>query len=681
VGTFGLPADSVALGALVVALVVLVLGLSPFGRRMVSTLLAHSRATILGLSVVAFALSLGYLAYYLRGGPRIIDATAYFYQAKVFASGHLTLAELAPGASFRGRFEYTSPTTLVTSVLFPPGYPALLALGVLLHAPLVVGPLLATGLVLGTAALARRIWGRDDVAVVAAVLSVVCAALRYHTADTMSHGWAALLFVLSLFTVLGARPSSRLLSGLLLGWLIATRPVTGGVATLVATALLLSQKRSLRDMVPLGLGLLPGIFGLMWYQHAAVGAWFGSTQLFYYRVADGPPGCFRYGFGGGIGCLFEHGDYVRARLPNGYGILQAAWVSLLRLRWHALDVHNFELLFVVTIVAGYRALRHPTGKFLVLGALGLVLCYAPFYFDGSYPGGGARLYAEALPLEHVWVAAWLVEVRRFLWFLPVSLGGFACHAVYEHQVLSLRDGGRPMFEENVLDGLRDKPALVFVDTDHGFFLGNQPFWHQASRNSTVAGAVASGPLIARFRGDANDRILFDRLGAPPTYYYRFQFGKGLTKPRLEEYRPHRTEGVWHFEAESSWPPLAVPQGWIEPVYPSNDCTSSQRALQFHPEGGRAAAILSLTVPVHGNYKITMGWVAVTVGRYRAQVQIGGRTHLVSGEAVPLRCFSTEIPPQLLAQGEHRMTISVEEGELALDSMELAVVPPSMVQIP
>ena len=29
-----------------------------------------------------------------------------------------------------------------------------------------------------------------------------------------------------------------------------------------------------------------------------------------------------------------------------------------------------------------------------------VLAYVPFYFDGNYPGGGARLLADVLPAEH-----------------------------------------------------------------------------------------------------------------------------------------------------------------------------------------------------------------------------------------------------------------------------------------
>ena len=56
------------------------------------------------LALSAALLSVGYYYYYLRGGPRIVDATYYFLQAKTFASGHLTLPLLFPSAALRGRF-------------------------------------------------------------------------------------------------------------------------------------------------------------------------------------------------------------------------------------------------------------------------------------------------------------------------------------------------------------------------------------------------------------------------------------------------------------------------------------------------------------------------------------------------------------------------------------------------
>src|SRR5262245_50644126 len=93
------------------------------------------------LCLLALVLSWAYLVYYLRGGPRIIDATSYFLEARSLAQGSFSLPALEPEASFRGRFLLPSPEGQRLSVIFPPGYPLLLALGMLMGAPLLVGPL------------------------------------------------------------------------------------------------------------------------------------------------------------------------------------------------------------------------------------------------------------------------------------------------------------------------------------------------------------------------------------------------------------------------------------------------------------------------------------------------------------------------------------------------------------
>ena len=64
-------------------------------------------------TAMSFGLSVAYVHTYLGGGPRIIDATSYLLQAKIFATGKFTFE--APGAlhSFAGRF-------LVTTLRVPP---------------------------------------------------------------------------------------------------------------------------------------------------------------------------------------------------------------------------------------------------------------------------------------------------------------------------------------------------------------------------------------------------------------------------------------------------------------------------------------------------------------------------------------------------------------------------------
>ncbi|WP_199693385.1 hypothetical protein, partial [Sorangium cellulosum] len=160
------------------------------------------------------------------------------------------------------------------------------------------------------------------------------------------------------------------------------------------------------------LGALPGLALLAAHQRAATGG-FASSQAAYYAVSDGPPGCFRYGFGAGVGCLGEHGDFVRHNLAEGFGFLAAAGTTLRRLKLHLVDALNAEPLALLVIAGAAIALRRPRSRPLAVALLLQIAAYAPFYFDGNYPGGGARLFADVLPIEHVLAAmAALAIVER-----------------------------------------------------------------------------------------------------------------------------------------------------------------------------------------------------------------------------------------------------------------------------
>jgi hypothetical protein len=66
-------------------------------------------------------------------------------------------------------------------------------------------------------------------------------------------------------------------------------------------------------------------------ERAVTGSWLGAAQSAYYATSDGPPGCFRWGFGRGTGCLFEHGEFEAGALFAGPVLAYAAeswWVAL-----------------------------------------------------------------------------------------------------------------------------------------------------------------------------------------------------------------------------------------------------------------------------------------------------------------------------------------------------------------
>jgi hypothetical protein len=409
----------------------------------------------------------------------------------------------------------------------------------------------------------------------------------------MSHGWCALLLCAGAFFALRAKRWDALSCGFACGWLLATRPVSGVVGVLLALSLM---PRSARNVACFAFALAPGIALLLLYQHAATGSYFSSTQLAYYALADGPEGCFRYGFGRGIGCLYEHGEYVRARLPNGYGLHEAASVTLRRLAVHSIDIANAAPLSALCFVGAFLARGVRGVRPIFFGCLGLIFAYAPFYFDGSFPGGGARLFAEILPLEHVLLAIAVVRLRWSGVALPLCLAGFALHASFSHRALAEREGGRPMFEARELSRAGVDHGLVFVDTDHGFNLGHDPGELDAQH----------GLVIARYEHDAHDWLLWNRLSRPPSYRYQYSASASGALAQLVPYLPARNPV--RFEAEAEWPPLGIHGGWAQPEFVP--CASGGRGLALHPTDPAAGMSVELeltgqdTRPRH----LRIGWV-------------------------------------------------------------------------
>jgi hypothetical protein len=623
--TLGPASDGVGIGALVVGLVCLVLALVRVRALEAAIDRVPSRWLVGGLALGAVALSSLYIVHYLRGGPRIIDATAYWLEARVFSTGAFAFDVPEPSGSFRGRFLLTTPDHRL-GVIFPPGYPLLLAAGFLAGAPLAVGPLVAGLLVVATYHTTLTLFADERVARAAALVSMLCAALRYHTADTMSHGLSALLLVLALGCAARKTRRAVLLAGLLVGWLIATRPVTGAVALAIAA---FSLRRDARRLPLLGLALLPGLALFVAHAHALTGSWLGSTHLAYYALADGPPDCFRYGFGSGIGCRFEHGDFVKEHLANGFGLLEAAWITVERLALHGIDVANLFPLSLLVPFAIIRFRNEPAVRLLALAPVLMVLAYAPFYYPASYPGAGARLFSDVLPLEHALLGLALVRLRSARFLPAAMLLGFGLHAVQQHRALAEREGGNPMFTPSALGAAR--AGIVFVGTDHGFFLGHDP----------EVGDPRQTTVVARRRSDAHDRVLWERLGRPAAYRYDYDVDGGTT--RLSDYRPGELGD--RFEAEAEWPPLVVASGWAHPDF--RECLSGGQGLHLRgDERARTIVEVELVAPEPGLYDLEVGWLADPRTEFAVSIN-GTRTALTGardGMATPGGCLSARARP-------------------------------------
>ncbi len=655
IGPWGAPPDGPAWAAVACAIVATAIACAPMRVGAAFVARVGSRTFVIACAFAAALLSLGYVAYYLRGGPRIIDATTYFLQGRALSEGHFAWTIPEPTASFRGRFlvAHDDPHRgEVLAGIFPPGYPLLLSLGFAVGAPMAIGPALAAAIVVATFALARELAreaGMDhatseSIARLAAVLSIACAALRYHTADTMAHGACALAFTCAILAALRARGTTReaaspwmfLVSGAAFGFVVATRFASALALGAVLAWLAFRSESRAKALVACALGAIPGVALLLVAQYASTGEALASTQRAYYAASDGPPGCFRYGFGAGIGCLFEHGDFVRARLASGYGLSAVLGTTARRLGHHFADVANFGPLALVALVPAWRARWRTRGVRACLAIVAaLVLAYAPFYFDGDYPGAGARFFADALPIEHALLA---LGAARLALSLHVSMRrvapvvaavaslGFAVHMAYAHESLRTRDGGHPMFDPDILAHAHLPPpakdrasanpaALLFFETDHGFDLASDADESAALR-------------VARLRGDDHDRLLYEHLGHPTSWLYRFRDEPSKTvadlaiatdtphesasaiEPWLPQPAWSRASEPWRFESENEWPPLAqTGAAWAEPAWASDTCaspTGSGRVLAIHAEGENpdGTVTLALPIPHGGRWRVT-----------------------------------------------------------------------------
>lgn len=603
---FGLPPSAPAWAAAIVAL-----GLFVFPR------FHWPRHSVWILAGTAALLSWGYFLFFLGGAPRIIDATTYLLEARAFSQGSVGFTVPDPSASFRGRFlihTQAHPHTLAG--IFPPGYPLLLSLGIQLGAYQLIGPLVAAAVVLLTYRLAWDLTKNRHIASTAAALSVACACLRYHHADTMSHGLSGLLTLGALWSTvrLLTEPSIKLWAialGLCCGLLIATRQLTGAailVACLGGTfwskwGKKTSLRWSLSSLGLFALGLLPGIFLLLAHQGAVTGDPLSSVQFRYYAHADGPPGCF--GLGLGKGCHYEHADVAGKMGAQGLDLIWALKNTFHRLHWHGLDIANFEPLALVAVYFAYRLARRPLYRPLVLALIVLPLAYSGFYFAGSYPGAGARFFSELLPLWHVILAFGLCTLRAASWGLGCTLLGFALHASYSHEALKSDYFGPPgrgalSLPHLLAQAKTSEPyfssstpshsmrPLVFVASAHAFNLA----WH-----------AHPGILVARRTYDSRETLLAQHFSTSETWeLISEKNNSSLKRLSLPAWDPTDLTHLV-FESEFDYPPLNVEGLWVHPDHVLPECRSNGRALALRDPQSNARLTLETAGAPPGRYHV------------------------------------------------------------------------------
>ena len=347
------------------------------------------------LSVASFAAYAGIARFVFSGRPLLIDEIVQVMQARIFAAGKLWL----PVATHREFFSGLHVVDLGDKVYsqFPPGGPALLALGELVGASWVVGPLCGA---LSVAVFARLVRLTDPDASTgfhrgAALLFAAAPFGAFMFGSHMNHVPVLLFLLIATWALARGECSAEhgamlgFVTGLGLGLAATIRPLDALAFALPACAWLVVRarrdRRAFGALIASGAGVLLPLALMMWINARTT----GSPMLFGYEVLWGPA----HGLG------FHSAPWGAAHTP-------ARGLELISLYVTRLQTYLFETPFPALLPAiGALVLSNrlrAIDRYLLASATLLGALYFAYWHDGFFLG--PRFMFPWLPVLVLWTA-------------------------------------------------------------------------------------------------------------------------------------------------------------------------------------------------------------------------------------------------------------------------------------
>jgi 4-amino-4-deoxy-L-arabinose transferase-like glycosyltransferase len=328
--------------------------------------------------------------------PHVPDEVIYIYQAKYFASGLLkTPAYPVPEAFSLYLVPYLDNKWYSP---FPPGWPALLSLGVMAGIPWLVNPLLAGLCVWLAYLLVRGLYDLRTAYIVIGLL-MISPWFLFMGMNFMSHTFMLTMTLTASLAVVKARETGRafwgLIAGAAVGVLSLIRPLDGLVMAVLlgVWALGVGGKRlRLVSLVAYGIGVLMFSAINLPYNKAITGDFFKFPLNAYYEKYFGPK-VYALGFGPDRGLSWAIDPYP------GYSPLEAAINGALNT--YSINVELFgwgasSLLFVaIFLVSGRYKQNDVVILTMVLTVIGL---YSLFWYSGGPDFGARYWYLMIIPL-------------------------------------------------------------------------------------------------------------------------------------------------------------------------------------------------------------------------------------------------------------------------------------------
>jgi hypothetical protein len=362
------------------------------------------RAAPLALALAALLVYALAARFVFGGRPLFVDELAQRFQARQFTHGRLA-------ASDDGVPELFSAIHLVTRngrvfSQFPPGGPAVLAVGLWLGVPWLAVPLCGALAVWCFASFARNVEGdRPDVAVLASVLFAFSPFMVFMSGSQMNHVPALLALCAALLAVERADAAERvgarsvvhaLLGGIALGIAATIRPVDAIAFAVPIGAWLAWRAVRVPRTSPLlgaaGVGIAGPLAAMLWFNARTTGA----PLLFGYEVL--------WGKAHGLG--FHAAPWGDAHTPaRGFELVN---LYLLRLQAHLFETPVPSLAASILALGLATSLRRMDRVLLLASAL-VVALYFAYWHDGFYLG--PRFLVGLLPALALWSSRAFAEWR------------------------------------------------------------------------------------------------------------------------------------------------------------------------------------------------------------------------------------------------------------------------------
>ncbi len=428
------------------------------------------------LDLATELIPLGALALYIviarvvfAGRPLLIDEVVQLFQARIYAAGHLWL----PVATHREFFSILHVVDTGDKVYsqFPPGGPAMLTLGELVHAPWLVGPVCGA---ISVALFTRLVKLTDPDASPAfrfgaTLLFAVAPFGAFMFGSHMNHTTTLMWLMVATLGVAHVAQSATprigwaFVNGLGLGVAATIRPLDALAFALPAAAWLLwlawHDKRRWTDVFVSGAGVAIPFAAMMWVN----GQTTGSPLLFGYEVL--------WGKAHGLG--FHTAPWGMTHTPS-------RGLELLSLYVTRLQTYLFETPFpaMIPVIAALALTKRLSAldRYLLASAALLGALYFAYWHDGFFLG--PRFVFPWLPVLVLSAARLPRLVREQFGRGRVWVGTNAALATGAVMAVGFSLPGRVLIYENGLSSMRVnytaesagagvKDALVFVRESWG----------------------------------------------------------------------------------------------------------------------------------------------------------------------------------------------------------------------